>query len=190
MNKTILYVLAAVIGVGLAVALFPKSEAPDVSVDLEQAAKERNSKAPVMTYDPNLAKRTEKTKPTVEQLEEDSKRSGKPNDVAIERMKRDASVTGQHLKQVQNRWQGLGLELERAGLSEEGTEARAMMKRIADLRRESDVDLDALLAEEEELLGKLTASANSAGVTTNADAISDSIAEARAGAKVEAAPAD
>ncbi|MCB9791890.1 MAG: hypothetical protein H6741_04110 [Alphaproteobacteria bacterium] len=65
-----------------------------------------------------------------------------------------------------------------------------MMKRIADLRRESDVDLDALLAEEEELLGKLIASANSAGVTTNADAISDSIAEARAGAKVEAAPAD
>lgn len=181
MNKTVLYVLAAIIGVGLAVALFPKSETPDVGdVPVVGTEKTRSSKEPAVVHNPNLERRS-KPAPTAETIKENPE-SFKPNDPTVARLEREGTPKGQHLLNTANKWQVMRMNLAGAGATELAEEAQGMMQKMTDLRirSKSEYVLEELLTEEEELLGRIKAEVSDGAVSKSVSDIEASIADTRA----------
>lgn len=160
MNKTVLYVVAALVGIGAAVALFGLSGPSPSASDGEPVA--QVGKTPVATTTNPKAPKEGKRK-------EPGERRVKP--VESEGAKALASDFGQYCLSAAPAFTNIALEFNDSD-PDLATEARTEAARLRKERRKPDPDWQAILTEERELLARV----ESAGPT---DAAAGSVSKIR-----------
>ena len=151
MNKTVLYVVAAIVGIGAAVALFglagpsPSSSGGDPVAQVDKGKKGKNPKAP------KEGKRKELTE-----------RKAKP--VESEGAKALASDFGQYCLNAAPAFTNLAMELNDSD-PDLATEARTEASRLRKERRKPEADWKTILEEERQLLERAEAASPSESAT-------------------------
>ena len=179
MNKTVLYVVAALVGIGAAIALFGLSGPSD-------EAERGSDVAEVSAQSPDEESKTRK-KPAKKNKE------GKANPFAAEAAKNLASDWGQYCLSAAPAWTNVGMELGNEGKTELAAEARQEASRLRKERRKSDVDIAPILAEQKELLDRVEAASPNeaaAGSVTTIRGLMESLEAAEAAGDAEEEPAE
>lgn len=179
MNKTVLYVVAALVGIGAAVALFGlsgPSEDSERGADVAEVRSESSDEE-----DQPRKKPAKKVK------------DAKSNPFAAEAAKNLASDWGQFCLSAAPAWTNVGMELGNDGKTELAAEARKEASRLRKERRKSDVDTAPILAEQKALLDRIEAAGPNeaaAGSIANIRGLMESLQAAEAAGDGEEKPAE
>jgi hypothetical protein len=146
MNKTVLYIIAALVGVGAAVGLFGLAGPSD----------EAASGTPVADVGDDVKPKDRKQGKRKKPVKKDQK-AANPNPFAAEAQKNLASDWGQYCLEAAPAWTNIGMEVGKDGHTEVAADARKEAGRLRKERRKSDVDSTTILAEERALLERVDA---------------------------------
>lgn len=147
MNKTVLYIIAALVGVGAAVGLFGLAGPSD----------EAASGTPVADLgDDDAPKGRKEGKRKKKPVKKDQK-AASPNPFAAEAQKNLASDWGQYCLEAAPAWTNISMEVGKDGHTEVAADARKEAGRLRKERRKSDVDSTSILVEERALLERVDA---------------------------------
>ncbi|MCB9759011.1 MAG: hypothetical protein H6739_04160 [Alphaproteobacteria bacterium] len=161
MNKTILYVIAAVGGIGLAVLLFPSADestatgvgaAPTTASGSGSGAEGSGQTGGV------VIERSDKPKKEARATEDGPPAPGPKSSVFLDlEAQRRSQPFAQFGRTASPAWQALGLELGKQGAEDLATRTREMSRVIRESRRDQDFDVPASIAEQRTLLDEIRA---------------------------------